>query len=257
MKTAFLLLLTLFISGCSMINPGYISSKPDLSKLTPYKSSVSDVENSLGAPAVSQITFNDKVTYKYYYHTPYATVDQAKMIKGDYEAGCQDCGQIVATFKWGEGTDLKNFLLTGLSVSDMQLKTQTNVAFRLLGQHKFTQAYPILLKAAEANYLRAEHTLGVMFINGDGVAKDYKKAAYWFSRAAGARYPPALYDLGTMYKNGEGFTINLDTAKELYIKSANLGYILAIRELIKIYSAEGDFNNADVWIKKYQAGTNR
>ena len=252
MKSIFLFLSILFISGCS-INPGYLNSKPDLSKLTPQKSTLGDVQNSLGDPATSKMKLNNSIVYRYYYKTPDAAVDQAKMIQGDYTEGCKNCGQIVTTFQWKQGAPLKDFLLTGIAMSDTQLQSQTNIAFMLLQQQKFPQAYAILLKAANNNFLPAEHTLGLMYTNGDGTQQDYKKAFYWFSRAASAGYPPALYDLGAMYKNGEGVMRNTNTAKALYKQSADLGYIMAIKELIKIYSAEGDLTQADYWIQKYQA----
>lgn len=252
-KVICLLLLSFIVSGCSMLNPGYISSKPDISKLTPYQSTLSNVEDSLGDPAISQMAFGKKITYKYFYNTPDASVDQTKMIKGDYSSGCVNCGQLIATFKWGDGTDIKSFLLTGISVADNQLKSQTIDALKLIRENNFSKAYPILLKAAEGNYLLAQHTLGLMFINGDGVQKDYKTAAYWFARAASAEYPPSLYDLGAMYKNGEGIASNIDVAKDLYIRSANFGYLMAMHELVKIYSEEGDQQQADFWNKRYQA----
>lgn len=251
MKVILLIVLTIFISACSTINPGYISSKPDLVKLTTYKNTLSDVEDSLGNPAIYQISFN-KLTYKYYYNTPEAEVSQTEMIKGSYLSGCKNCGQIVAIFKRSNDKNTKNYLLTGLSVSDSKLKSQTNNACILIGQHKFSEAYPILLDAAKWHYSVAEHTLGLMFINGDGVEKNYKQASYWFARAAGAEYAPALYDLGAMYKNGEGIPYNINAAKDLYEKSARLGYTLAMKELVKIYNAEGSKDKADFWTKKYE-----
>ena len=172
-----------------------------------------------------------------------------QMIKGDYSSGCKNCGQIIATFKWGKDTDINSFLLTGLSVSDNQLKMQTESALMSIRTGNFAEGYPIILKAAEGNYLLAQHTLGLMLVNGDGVKKDYKAASYWFARAAGGGYPPALYDLGAMYRNGEGMQANINAAKDLYTQAANLGYILAMQELIKIYSEEGDQQQADFGLK--------
>ncbi len=256
MKISFLIssiVISFSFLGCSALNPGYLSSNPDMKNLKPYKSTLSDVQSTLGDPAISQMAFYDKVTYKYYYKTPDASIDQMQMIKGDYSSGCKECGQVIATFKWGKGMDFKNFLLTGLSVTDNQLRSQTNSALMLIGQNKFLEAYPMLVDAANKYYAPAEQILGLMYAKGDGVQQDYKQAAFWFARGAAAEYPPSLYDLGAIYRNGEGVPVNIDAAKYLYTKSANLGYLLAMQELIKIYQQEGDQKQVDLWEKEYQS----
>lgn len=89
-----------------------------------------------------------------------------------------------------------------------------------------------------------------MYINGDGVKKDYEQAKKYLMSAALAEYPPALYDLGAMYRNGEGVEKNLQIAKNLYIKSAELKYPMAIKELIRIYKLEGNEEQMNYWIEK-------
>lgn len=236
------------------MNPGYLNSKPDIEKMMPYKTTLLDVENTLGTPAMSSIDFGREITYKYFYNTPNASVDTSLMIKGNYNEGCRDCGQIVAKFVWkGEVGDYKQFLLRGLSVSDKQINTEVNRGCALLVDKKFEQAYSILIKEAEGHSPVAQQTVGLMYINGDGVEKDYKKAAYWFARASGADYPPALYDLGAIYRNGEGVAVDINKAVYFYTKSANLGYSLAMSELIKIYQVIGDQKQVDFWTKRYEA----
>ncbi|MGE4542958.1 MAG: tetratricopeptide repeat protein [Pedobacter sp.] len=238
------------LSGCSLVNPGYISSKPNTETLTPNKSTRSDVVSILGDPAISHMNFVDHVSYIYYYNMPNAFVDIGLMIKGDYSSGCRDCGKIVATFKKEKDINSKDLLLTGLSVSDKEIDSRMYTACKLLGEQKFSEAYPIILKGAEGHSSEGQHYLGLMYINGDGVEKDYKKAFYWFARAAGANYPPALYDLGAMYRNGEGVPVNIPAAMHLYTKSANFGNQQAIIELIKMYKIIEDQKQVDFWTKK-------
>lgn len=238
------------------MNPGYLSTKPDTKKLLPYKTTLEDVEDSLGTPAISQFDFGQEITYKYFYNTPDASVDTGLMIKGNYSQGCKDCGQITTTIAWGKDIkDLKKFSLRGISVSDKQMDAEVTRACLLLAEKKFYEAYPILLKMAEEHSSVAQQTVGLMYVNGDGVEKDYKKAAYWFARAAGANYPPSLYDLGAIYRNGEGVPVDINMAVYFYTKAANLGYPLAMSELIKIYQAIGDQKQIDHWTKQYKAIT--
>lgn len=247
----------ILLTGCSMINPGYLGSKPDVQKLIPDKSTLSDVVDALGQPAISQMQIGQHISYKYYYNTPNASVDTTRMIKGDYTAGCKGCGQIIATFTWDKNHDLKTFLLQGISVSDENINIILAQASKLLAERKFVEAYPLFLKAAEEHSTIAQHTLGLMHINGDGVQKDYAKAAYWFQKAAASNYPPALYDLGAIYRNGEGVPIDINKAIYLYRKSANYGYPQAMIELVKIYQALGDQKQIDFWTKKYEASTKK
>lgn len=100
-----------FLLGCSMMNPGYSSAKPNISTLEPHKSTLKDVQNILGEPAMSQMQFNQKVVYKYFYKTSDATVDQTAMIKGDYRSGCNKCGEIIVIFRWKQGSELNDFLI--------------------------------------------------------------------------------------------------------------------------------------------------
>jgi len=248
-----ILFIGVLFSGCSLLNPGYLNSKPDIEKMTPYKTTLSDVDDALGTPAISQIEFGNQIKYKYFYNTPNASVDTSLMIKGNYSEGCKDCGEIIATFAWKGGvSDYKQFLLRGLAVSDKRMDGEVNRACALLAEKKFEEAYPVLLKEAERHSSLAQHTVGLMYVNGDGVKKDYGKAAYWFARASGADYPPALYDLGAIYRNGEGVVVDVNKAVYFYTKSANSGYPLAMTELIKIYKVIGDQKQVDYWTKRYE-----
>lgn len=122
MKTIILLLslniLLLAVCTSSNTNPGYLYNKPDIQRLIPNTSTLSDVVNTLGEPATTKMNFRKQLTYKYYYNMPNAIIDTGLMIKGNYSAGCKGCGEIVVTFKWGKTDNFKDFLLTGVSLLD-------------------------------------------------------------------------------------------------------------------------------------------
>lgn len=127
MKTIILLLslniILLGVCTSSNTNPGYLYNKPDIQRLIPNTSTLSDVVNTLGDPATSQMSFRKHLTYKYYYNMPNAVIDTGLMIKGNYKDGCKGCGEIVVIFKWGNTDNFKDFVLTKISLSDEQINS--------------------------------------------------------------------------------------------------------------------------------------
>lgn len=73
------------------------------------------------------------------------------------------------------------------------------------------------------------YTLGVMFENGQGVAKDGKTAAEWYRQAAAQINSDKLWamlsehNLGVMYAKGQGVPQDLKAALEWYRKAAEHG----------------------------------
>jgi TPR repeat protein len=61
---------------------------------------------------------------------------------------------------------------------------------------------------AEQGYRLAQYTLGVMYVQGQGVPQDYHAAVKWFGRAAGQGVPQAQFELGKLYQRGLGVPQN-------------------------------------------------
>lgn len=57
---------------------------------------------------------------------------------------------------------------------------------------------------AEEGYRLAQYTLGVMYLQGQGVPRDYHAAHKWFSRAAAQGVSQAQFELGRLYERGLG-----------------------------------------------------
>lgn len=49
----------------------------------------------------------------------------------------------------------------------------------------------------------AAYNLGLMYTNGQGVEKDYAKAAGWYAKAADHGDQRAQFNLGLLYANSE------------------------------------------------------
>jgi TPR repeat protein len=58
-------------------------------------------------------------------------------------------------------------------------------------------------KAADQGYAQAQHTLGIFYAEGDGVAKDQVEALKWYRKAADQGYAAAQYTLGICYAEGD------------------------------------------------------
>lgn len=123
----------------------------------------------------------------------------------------------------------------------------------LLQKGQFSQARVKLEKAQSLGDMRAMHTLGLIYIRGDGVKKSHSKALAYFKKSYKHGYTNAAYDIGVMYKNGESVKKSVKTAKKYYTIAAKNNYRLAQVELAKIYGHEGNKKQYDYWAKKAQS----
>lgn len=120
----------------------------------------------------------------------------------------------------------------------------------LLQQGHYKEASVKLGKAQELGDIRAMHTLGLMYIRGDGVKQSYAKALMYFKKSYKAGYINAAYDIGVIYKNGEGVKKDINTAKKYYLIAAKNNYKIAQIELAKIYAYEGNKKQYEYWLKR-------
>jgi len=96
-------------------------------------------------------------------------------------------------------------------------------AQELLGNEDYEKAIPLFEALAKEGYASAQYTLGVLYLNGEGVPKDNAKAVEWTRKAADQGDADAEYNLGAMYQNGDGVQRDLEKASEWYIKAADHG----------------------------------
>jgi TPR repeat protein len=78
----------------------------------------------------------------------------------------------------------------------------------------YTTAYKFFSVEAEKGNARAQHYLGVMFHNGQGVLQDYNEAAKWWRLAADQGDTTAKCNLAEMYAVGVGIKKDLAAAKK-------------------------------------------
>ena len=97
--------------------------------------------------------------------------------------------------------------------------------------------------AAKRGNLDAINNLGVLYMEGLGVEKDYKKAFEYVSQAVADNDPVALDNLGTMYLLGHGVGQDYAKAFELFSKSAEGGNLQGQVDLGIMY-------NRGLWVKQ-------
>ena len=76
--------------------------------------------------------------------------------------------------------------------------------------------FPKLIELAKAKNIFAQHALGLMYADGDGVKQDDVEATRWFRLAAEEKYTPAQYNLGKMYEEGRGVAKDYGEAVDWY-----------------------------------------
>lgn len=89
-------------------------------------------------------------------------------------------------------------------------------------------------KAAEQDHVKALYKLGYMHLEGKGVRQDYGKAYKYLRRSAQHEYSPAQFYLGQLYAEGNG--VNRDNEKALYwfTQAAEDNYVPAKGEVSRL-----------------------
>ncbi len=99
----------------------------------------------------------------------------------------------------------------------------------------FSTALRMYKLLAEHGSAKAQTSLGVMYIRGDGVPKDYSEALQWFRLAAEQGEPNAQYSLGKIYADGLGVPKNNTEGVKWYLLAAEQGLMRAMRDLAGMY----------------------
>jgi len=105
---------------------------------------------------------------------------------------------------------------------------------RLYDNGEYALAMRELLPLAEESHAEAQHLIGLMYLRGHGVQKDYQKALSWFLKSGRQGYSAAQFSVGNMYNHG-GFEQNFQKAAYWYRKAAAQGNIWAQHHLGNLY----------------------
>jgi TPR repeat protein len=76
-----------------------------------------------------------------------------------------------------------------------------------------------------------------MSVEGYGIEKDPRQAAYWYQQAANSGHPEAQYFLALLYSSGKGVKKDEEQAERWISSSASQGYSPAMAELGKRFAS--------------------
>ena len=128
----------------------------------------------------------------------------------------------------------------------------------LFEARKYTDAMPMLEKAAKMGHSGAQNHLGVDYKTGEGVAKDLKKAIYWYQKAIDQNNPKAMWNLAQLYKKGDGVAKDEKKYVSLLLRAAGLGHSYSQNSVGLLYQKGiGVAKNIEEAIKWYNAAADQ
>ena len=117
-----------------------------------------------------------------------------------------------------------------------------------------TEAGPQALRdAAARGDAKAQFVIASRYLDGQGIAQDLPKAAYWYQQAASRGLAPAQYRLATLFERGKGVPQDVATAFLWYERAAEGGNVKAMHNaaVIAAGSQAGtpNYDKAFKWFK--------
>lgn len=122
----------------------------------------------------------------------------------------------------------------GNAVAQLNLGT----ASMAQGEKGAEEAVKWLTQAAQAGDEGAQRNLGLLYLTGEGVAQDLRKAAIWLHRSAAQGDATAQYNLAVMFEDGTGVAKDLPEARRWYARAAQGGHPAAVRWMQRAEAAQ-------------------
>ncbi|NUF48352.1 tetratricopeptide repeat protein [Gilliamella sp. ESL0250] len=110
-------------------------------------------------------------------------------------------------------------------------------------------------KAANQGHMAAQHSLALLYYNGQGTKQNYLKGIEWDTKAAKKGDAVAQYTLATLYYNGTGVKQNYFKAKQWFAKAAEQNYSDA-KDHLTVVTKKVNAIVAKQQAKKKQASNN-
>lgn len=107
-----------------------------------------------------------------------------------------------------------------------------------------------LREAATMGDAKAQFIVGSRYVDGQGVDRDYPKAAHWYQLAAARGLAPAQYRLATLFERGKGMPQDLAAALLWYERAAEAGNVKAMHNAAVI--AAGNMAGAPNYDKAFR-----
>ena len=152
------------------------------------------------------------------------------------------------------GLCIEQLEANGLNPEIDEAAQQYAMGSSLFSEKNYTEAAEWYRKSAEQGNADGQASLGYVYNNGYGVAKDDDEAIKWYRKSAEQGNAVGQVNLGYMYRNGFGVAQDYAEAAIWYRKSAEQGNTVAQRNLGLLYeSGNGvaqDYAEAITWYRK-------
>jgi len=102
-------------------------------------------------------------------------------------------------------------------------------AFAAYNRGDYATALRLYQQLADEGSATAQLNLGIMYADGQGVARNYAEAVRWYGLAADRGLAAAQYNLALMYTNGQGVAQNYVLAYKWFSLSAAQGHTEAVK----------------------------
>lgn len=144
-------------------------------------------------------------------------------------------------------------LAAGLAASDPAWGASLEEAQAAYSAGDFMRAAGLFQSAAEQGDASAQYNLGVLYENGQGLAKDYGRAAVWYRKSADQGDVNAQNNLANLYMFGLGVPLDIGEAVKWLRKAGEQGEPGAQFNLGILYmlgqSVPQDYAQAQYWLK--------
>lgn len=126
--------------------------------------------------------------------------------------------------------------------------TDIKIAHELYAKSQYKEAFDIYQTLSKDDIV-AQRSLGIMYLYGEGIAKDYGLAYKWLSLSAEGKDLFAQFNLAKMYHQGWGVKQDDNQSIHFATLSAEQGYQRAQLELANAYLAQGKSLESVKWLR--------
>ena len=133
------------------------------------------------------------------------------------------------------GTMLVGVVLFALLTTSPTQANTLEEAKQKLAEKDFAAAHAIYLSLANQNDAKACYNLGLMYQDGDGVAKNLDEAVKWYTKSADLGYKEAQYTLGALVFQRQIHSISYPQAVTYYEQAAQQGHVKSQLNLGMLY----------------------
>lgn len=127
-------------------------------------------------------------------------------------------------------------------------------AIQKYNNKEFDYAFKNFMYHAEQGNEIAQHWIGLMYFNGDGVTQDYNEAYKWFLKACDGGNDASKTFLAYMYFEGLGTEKDFNKAYNIYFETAEGGHDFSKYQLARMYyygyGTEINYDKAFYWFKE-------